>query len=241
MGARTEVILIFIAFILLYHRLVRPLKASTATFVLISFLIVFLLFGLIRGGTGLQSRSDYLRSADVSPLLLANEFEALFAGTYDLYHMKETGIINDVPWQVNLYGFLLLVPQQLLPFEKINPQQWYKDLSPNPSYFIFGPISQAVIGLGWIELFLRGALLGWLFAKIHRWHVLRSHNFWSTLLYVWLMVWSYYTFRSSTFTFVYFIIYRFIPAMLLVYFLHNLLKIKRRALKAPQQLLVRGT
>lgn len=90
---------------------------------------------------------------------------------------------------------------------------------------MFGPIAQSIIGWGWTELIFRGAILGCLFGAIHRWYVKRSYDFWATLIYLWLTVWSYYTIRSSSFGFVYGILQIVIPTILLVFFLRRLLQV----------------
>ena len=81
---------------------------------------------------------------------------------------------------------------------------------------MFGVMAQAAIGWGWIELILRGAVLGLLFALLHRWYVRQAAQFWPTLFYLFLAVWTYYTFRATTFRFVYFVIYQFLPVMVAV-------------------------
>lgn len=117
-------------------------------------------------------------------------------------------------------GFLMPVPQQLLPIEKIEPSQWYLDLRgfDDRTGYMFRVVAQSVIGFGLLELALRGALVGVLFAGMQRWYVRRSSRFLPTLGYVWLCVWSYYTIRASTFYLLSPILYRVLPAIALIYF-----------------------
>lgn len=229
MGARTELALLFLSAALLYHRLVRPLKPAAILTGGALLLVALLGFGLMRGGSTLGENLSNLQtvlSHDSREFVTAaSEYETLFAGTYDLYRMKQAGLIANVPWQVYATEILMLIPQQVLPFEKVDVQEWYRDLSPNPSYFMYGPISQAILGLDWIELVLRGSLLGWLFGRIHRWYACRAGSFWATLFYVWLMVWSYYTIRSSTLYFLAFILYQYIPTIIFVYMIRELLRV----------------
>jgi hypothetical protein len=220
MGSRTELAALLVTAALIYHRLVRPIRLVVAIFASATFLAVFVIvLGMMRGGTDLQTNIEQLRyfaSFDVSPLSIANEFQILFGCTYDLYQMKTNGVIQSVPWQLRAYDLLLLVPQQLLPFEKINPTYWYWSFSETKGFFSFNPIAQSVLGLDWLELVVRGAALGWLFAKIHRWYVYCPATFWRTFIYLFLIVWSFYSIKSSTFLFVYFLLYRFLPVMVLV-------------------------
>jgi hypothetical protein len=231
MGARTELLLTLMSVALIYHRLVKPLKPSVVIPAGIIALAVFNLFGLMRGATTLRENLEALNtlgSMDVSIYSLSNEFQTIFGGTYDLFHLRRSGVIASVPWQVYFNELVVLVPQQLLPFPKLDVQEWYMGLSQFPSYFMYGPVAQSILGLDWIELILRGGFLAGFFAAVHRWYAGRKRDFWATLFYLFLMVWSYYTFRSSTLTIVYMIVYRFLPAFLLTHLVSALVRAFRR-------------
>lgn len=216
LGSRTEVVLLLLGTALLYHRLVKPLKLWVV--VLAGFVLLngVLLWGIVRdvsGGLGKVSEMG------VSLWSVTNEFQALFGTAYDLYERKNMGALDNIPWQVYAGDLLMLVPSQLLPFDKWNPSEWYLWLIGARGTgvgFMFGAISQAIIGLDWAELIIRGTLLGCIFALVHRWYVRRSSEFWATLLYLFLCLFSYYTFRGSTFYIVYFVLYQFVPTMMLV-------------------------
>lgn len=229
MGARTELMLLFLSTALLYHRLVRPLKPAAVLTGGALLFVALLGFGLMRGGSSLGENIGNLQmvlSHDSGELVTASsEFETLFAGTYDLYRMKQAGLIEGVPWQIYTTEILMLIPQQILPFEKVDVQEWYLERSGHPSYFMYGPVAQAILGLDWIELVLRGSLLAWLLARIHRWYARHAGSFWGTLFYVWLMVWSYYTIRSSTLYFLAFILYQYIPTIFFLYMIRELLRV----------------
>jgi len=115
----------------------------------------------------------------------------------------------------------MLIPGQLLPFRKIDPSLWYLEqlgLQDSQVGFMFGVLSQAILGVDWLELMVRGTVLGCVLGLIHRWYVKRSQRFEVTLLYVFLCVWSYYTVRAATFYFVYPVVYRFLPFLFIVWF-----------------------
>jgi hypothetical protein len=103
--------------------------------------------------------------------------------------------------------------------EKLEPSEWYLDVRGlgNRTGYMFGVIAQSVIGFGLWELALRGIVIGLLFAWAQRWYTRRSSRFLPTLIYVWLCVWSFYTFRASTFYLLAPIIYRLLPAVALIY------------------------
>jgi hypothetical protein len=228
-GARTEMILLLLSTALLYHRIVRPLPLLRILLMGGICLGGFLWLGIARNiSTNEQAEiiAEVLSSEDVSLLSINNEFQALFGTAYDLYRRKNEGDLGPVPWQIYFSELYLVIPGQLLPFEKWDPAEWYLELiglrNLNVGY-MFSVVSQAIIGLDWVELAVRGALLGWLFAWTHRWYVRHASAFWAALFYLYLCVWSYYTFRATTFYLIYFIVYHFVPTVFLVRFSHAVL------------------
>jgi hypothetical protein len=215
MGARSDVITLLLAAGLLYHRLVRPLSARAAGMAAAVLLGAALLYGFTRDFQAKRAGSGM----DVSYWSAANEFQILLGTAYDVQMRRNRGDLGPIPWQLHVSDALLLVPSQLLPVSKVDPAQWYIDrLGDQPPWagLMFGVTAQAVLGLGWIELLLRGALLGGLFALLHRWYVRRADTFWASMLYVYICVYAYYTFRASSFYWLYFVLYRFVPTMLFV-------------------------
>lgn len=211
MGGRGEAVRLILTFAVLYDRFARPLRAKWIMVGGALLLTGFLVQGNLRGS--LTPRQ--LTASNV--LTTTNEFEALFTTAYDIYKRKQMGILPHVPWQVYAIDLYLEIPSQILPFEKVDPSVWYLDvigLRDTGVGFMFGVMSQAVLGLDWIELVLRGVLLGALFAAFHRWYVRRARNFWVTLLYLFVSIWSYYTFRATSFWFIHYVVYQFIPVML---------------------------
>ena len=218
MGARTEFTILILVTIMAFHRLVRPLTFRVAASVLMLSVAGLLLYGFVR---------DFGRYADPFDLIgvpvysVANEFQSLFGTSYDLMARKLANGIGHVPWSIYFSDLLLIFPSQMLPFQKLDPAWWYLDLiNARGTGFggMFGVISQSVIGFGLVELVIRGIVLGAIFAGVHRWYVRNHQTFWVTALYLALCIWSYYTYRASTFYIVYFVLYSFVPAMLLVRF-----------------------
>jgi hypothetical protein len=215
MGSRTEFTILILVTILLYHRLVNALTFRKAFTILALSVSGLLFYGFMR---------DFGRYVDDFSLLgvpmqsATNEFQTLWGTSYDLMARKLANGI-EVPWAIYFSDLFLLFPAQMLPFEKLDPSWWYLGLiNASGSGFggMFGVISQSVIGFGFVELVLRGIVLGCGFALIHRWYVKHQESFWVTALYLALCIWSYYTYRASTFYIVYFIVYSFLPAMVLV-------------------------
>jgi hypothetical protein len=210
---RAWFVLLLFCVVLLYHRLVQPFSLKKVAVGSALFLSGFIVLGVLRlHGGSLNPRTAFTTM---------NEFQALFGTAFDLYQRKHLGTLGHVPWQVYAVDLYLEIPRQLLPFEKIDPAIWYLDVLGvrDQGYgFMFGVMAQAMLGLGWIELILRGAVLGILYGLLHRWYVRRAARLWPTMLYVFVSIWSFYTFRATTFWCLHFVVYQFIPFFLMIKF-----------------------
>ena len=215
MGARSIVVLLVLTFILFYHRLVKPLTLKAAVLAAATVLSVFLFLGIVRN---LGAFSGY--SASESSMLTSNnEFQALFATAFDLHMRREMGVLPPVPWQIYVSDLYLEIPSQLLPFYKWDPAEWYLEVIGVRGQgigYMFGVMAQAAVGWDWFELALRGALLGLLFGFLHKWLVQHASSFFATLLYTYISIWSFNTFRATTFWFLYNLVYQFIPIVMIL-------------------------
>ena len=103
---------------------------------------------------------------------------------YDVFQRKKEG--TDLPWYLYLNDFInILPPQQILPFEKVAASEWYLreiGLSGTGLGFMWGVITQSIVGLDWIEIALRGGILGFLLAKIHSWYARNSRASWQIIV-----------------------------------------------------------
>jgi hypothetical protein len=226
LGSRTTLVRLLLVIGMSYHRFVRPLSLKVAVAAGAVVLGGFVLYGAARDVGGFGA----LRTPGVRPLALNNEFEVLFANAFDLHQKKMDGL--QAPWQIYVSDVYMLVPSQLLPFQKIDPADWYVDslgLGGTGVGLMFGAIAQGVVGFDWIELAVRGAILGICFALFHRLYVRRSHSFWLTALYVCVCAWSYYSFRATSFYLLYFVVYYFGAAFVVINVLRLLLlRVHRR-------------
>jgi hypothetical protein len=228
LGSRTDVALLLMAAGILYHRLVKPLKLGLVLVAGFLLLAGFFAYGIARDNS---MRTAPLQAIypDVSILNYSNEFQSLLGTSYDLYQRRQDGSLQ-VPWQLYASDCLMLVPQQICPIEKIDPSQWYLrliGLQNTGAGLMFGVISQAIVGLDWLELALRGVILGFILARIHRWYLRNSYSFFVTLFYVWLCIRIYYSFRASTFYLMALVVYEIIPAFLLIKTMPGLLRFLR--------------
>lgn len=232
MGARTELVLIFLACIIMYNQFVRRLKIWQMLPIGLCLFVGFLVIGFVRGQATLGSNLSNFKSNVDSFQLTAStntEFQALFGGNYDLLRLKENGDLGKVPLQFTLYDVVMVIPQQLLPFPKLDVQNWIAARA-LPGFFMFSPISQAIIGFGWVELVVRGMLLGFVFAKARLWYARRSRRFWPTLAYFYLIIIAYYTIRGTAF---YILIASYLFRFLPLYLVFRILRAKTRQLPVP--------
>jgi hypothetical protein len=238
LGSRGRVVLLLISAGVLYHRLVKPVRFRALIAAGLLLLVGFMVLGAIRV---VDSREAMEESAH-HVLTGSNEFQGLFTTAFDIHKKKEAGEIPSVPWQVYVSDFYFPIPSQILPFEKIDPSAWYIDLIGQTGQgigYMFGVMAQAAVGFDWIELVLRGAVLAAVLAFLQRWYVRRARHFWPTLFSLFVSIWAYYTMRASTFYFIYFLIYHFVPVLLTAKLIELLLA-RVRSRKLEQPVLVRA-
>jgi hypothetical protein len=161
---------------------------------------------------------DYFGVDEGEPIWTAsNEFQALFATGYDVADMMSRGV--SVPWQIHVADVLRVIPQQLLPFQKIDHSDWYLQqigLEQTGMGFMFGAIAENIVSGNWATPIIRGGLLGLLFASAHNWYLRRQDSFYVTLCYLWLCIHAYYCFRASMLYIIVWVIYRLLPALALI-------------------------
>ncbi len=208
-GSRTSAMLLLLSTGLLYHRLVRPMKLVAVTTAGMALLIGGIAYGIVRDLRNYHEPVSYLTAT--------NEFQSIFGTPFDLRDRMRTGELVDIPWQIYWADLLALVPSQLLPFEKIDPSIWYLEVAHiHTTGYVFGLLAQVVVGYDWVELILRAMVLALVLALLQRWYVRRVDRFWPTMVMMFLSTWMYWTIRQSTFSFLYFLVYRFVPTVLVV-------------------------
>ncbi len=175
--------------------------------------LFFIFMGLYRAYIGFDLLQEDLFKTDGNFLSGSNEFQALLGTAYDVLRRKDAGAY--LPWYLYINDFSgILPPQQIMPFEKVAASEWYLreiGLSGTGLGFMWGVISQSIVGFDWIELALRGGILGFILAKIHRWYVKKQSGFLATLFYVYLCLRIYYTFRDTTFSLLAYVVWEVIP------------------------------
>lgn len=217
-GPRTGLILFLLSAGLMYHKLVRPIPGRVLLVSGVGMLLFFNFFGLYRQYSDLVSlRTDFTQLSGTA-FSANNEFQALFGTSYDVLMRKEAGA--PIPWYLYLNDFnTLFPPQHWLPFERVPAAEWYLrelGLSGSGQGFMWGVITQAIVGLDWWELAPRGAALGFILAKIHNWYVRHQDGYLETVIYLVLCLKIYNTFRNTTLSPMAVVIWEILPFILLL-------------------------
>lgn len=212
-GVRSGFMFFLIATALLYHRMIKPLSMKYLITSGLLLLMLFIFLGVYRQYADISSLQMDLLHEDAGIFSGGNEFQALLGTAYDVYQRKEAGA--DLPWYLYINDIItILPPQQLMPFEKVAASEWYLreiGMSGSGVGFMWGVISQSIVGLDWLELVLRGAILGYILAKFHRWYLKHQSGFLETLLYMFFCLKVYYTFRDTTFSLLANLVWEVIP------------------------------
>lgn len=211
LGARTEAVLLVFSATIMYHYLVKPIRWGPALCGALVAMILFLIAGDLRSAVGREQTAKPL-----NVLASNSEFEELFANAHDLDRRKLDGDIEPLPATFHFADFLSIVPQQVLPFQKVQASTWYVEtyypaVREAGGGMAFGVISESIVGLGMPELVLRGALVGWLLALFARRLSLRRPTAWSFLFHIWLITGCYQILRYTTFSMLPMFVWGFVP------------------------------
>lgn len=220
-GARTGMALFLLATAMTYHRIVAPISVRFAIPAGALLLAIFTILGILRSQTNIFEILEITSGVDGGVPPIGGEFTSLFGTTYDVYKRVTTGA-TEIPWYLYLNDIIqILPPQQIMPFEKISASEWYLQeigLSGTGFGYMWGVITQSIIGLGWIEIAFRGGFLGFVLAKIHGWYGRRRKRFLVNIIYIYLCLKMYYTFRDTTGAILSLIIWEIIPFYIFLWF-----------------------
>jgi hypothetical protein len=230
LASRTDLVLLILGSAMMYQLIVRPLSLRFVLAIAFVGLTGFIAFGVLRNATLPVGHSRF------NPFEYASEFEILMGNALDLAQKQSTGSLGVLPDGFHWADLTGLVPQQLAPFQKVDPADWYVNTF-YPAYaaagggLAFGTIAEAVLTGGWVSAAARGAALGFCFAEIHRFYMRHSSHYWVLAFYVWLATLSYQSFRNRTFVLLLLFVYRFLPVMITVKVLVTVLNRAARQFK----------
>ncbi len=215
-GSRTMAMVTLLSLIVSYALIVRPISVGRAA--VLSGLLIFV-FGLG------QFLRDFAANEDVNSFagaLVNGEFASLFINGLDILQQRDWLIAEGMLPNLYTVDIARFAPQQLLPFDKVDPSRWYIETL-YPAYaesgggLAFGAIAEAAAGYGPIEALIRGLLLGSLFALVQSVASrpgLRSLV--ALVAYTWLVVFCYQSLRDTSFSLVARFLYNAVPALVLV-------------------------
>jgi hypothetical protein len=223
-GSRTAFMMLLVGSFILYHRMVQPVRLWVAATVAALGLGAFTALGIWR-----QAKTEeYWGGAPFVTGVSSGEFDAVFANALDLEVRRNGHEFAIRSPTLYLSEIFATVPSQLLPFDKTDLGNWYMSTFYPESYergegFAFGAVAQSLVGLGWIELLLRGALIGAVFGWLTRWYARHRDRAWSMVVYLWFTVLSYQAFRNSTGAIFSMFLQQFVPAAILIWALSGVL------------------
>jgi len=207
-GNRTEMALLVLSAAMLYHLMVRPIPPARIAFGVAIGIVFFIGFGMFRAG---------LAGGSWNPFLQPAEFDVLFGSAVELQRANANGSVGALSPAFYLTDFAALLPQQIAPFQKVDPAVWYvttfyPEYAATGGGLAFGTMAEAVLTGGWLSAAVRGGLLGLCFASVHRFCV-RRRSYWVLAFYVWVTTLCYQSFRATTFYLLMLFVFRFMPVM----------------------------
>ena len=221
-GGRASLGITILSIFFLWH--VTMKKISSKIWIACSTigLSIFLILGVLRG---VQNLSNYDLTGDSIPGV--GEFDAIWGNALHLNEQKQAGNLS-VPFEVRFEEFWDFIPSQLLFFNKRSLSVWYLDTY-YPKYkeqgggWAFGILSQAIIGFGPFEAFIRGGVLALLYGCLMSWYRKSKNNWWALPFYLNIYLYSFMSIRDTTFTQLSTVITSLLPALLLIYTIRYIL------------------
>lgn len=197
-GARTGLFVIALSAVVGFHYLVRRISSPIIAILILIGISTFLGLGAYRDLSGIAAGSDIALQA-----LIRNEFVSVFINGLDVMRLREAGLTSEIASRIYYADLVNVVPQQLLDSQKLDLSVWYVQTF-YPAYaaagggLAFGVVPEALIGNGLPDAAMRGILLGIAFAVAHAALAGRRNTLWATATYVWILVFAYKVYRTST-------------------------------------------
>ena len=197
-GARTGLFVIALSSLVGFHYLVRRISSPLIAALIVMGILTFLGLGAYRDLGLVAEGSDIALQA-----LIRNEFVSVFINGLDVVRLREAGLTSEVSSRIYYADLVNVVPQQLLDSQKLDLSVWYVQ-SFYPAYaaagggLAFGIVPESLVGNGLPDAAVRGIFLGIAFAVAHAALAGRRNSLWATATYVWILVFAYKVYRTST-------------------------------------------
>lgn len=219
--ARTDLMIAVGSSVFLYHLFVRRVSVARLAAIGLVAVLSFQALGVLRALGG------YVDDLGTRELVSSgSEFESVFGNAIHILSVLDSG--QSLPPRITWYlsEISILIPQQLLPFDKVDPSIWYVRTF-FPRYealgggYAWGAIAQSVVGFGLFEAALRGCLLAIVLAAVNRFLRRRWDRFEYVVVYAWLMGTVYLSMRNVTFFFVHGAVYFVAPWLIACYMIQR--------------------
>lgn len=212
-GSRTFGFLLAFSYMVCFSIYVQKFKIRHLFLLAAVGLLLFIFAGILRADDGFDA------------LMLApfqgGEFFSVFTNSVDLSRRIAEGGSPDIPWQIYWVDLLRFIPQQFLGFEKLDSAVWYaKTYYPEfhdaGGGLAFGAIAESVTGFGFVEAFVRGGLLGVVYAFVANRCTSGQMTPMRVFVYVWFVVMSYQAIRDTTFSVFPRFVFQVLPVIVLL-------------------------
>lgn len=214
--ARTPLMLVVIAVVVCWDHLYSRLSPVHIALALLLVVVGFLARGASRAG-----------DSTIAAAFAQSEFMAVFVTSLDVRQIYLTGSSADTGLTLLLADLARLIPQQIAPFQKIDPASWYLTTY-YPQYaasgggFAFGMLAEAALSGGFWMAILRGFTLASVICLALS-TIIRRQSFFAYITYIWLLACIYQSFRDTTFTLFGRFTFQLLPAILLCVLLSRFL------------------
>lgn len=231
-GSRGEMFTGVFTIFVLWHILRRPMSTKFWVTGGVVGLLLFILFGLIRGLVGQDFGALSILGGGLG------EFDHIWANAVEVYQSKEQGQL-ELPLTIRFGEIWAFIPSQLIPIEKQALADWFLDVF-YPEYkalgggWVFGAIAQAAAGGGAFEAAIRGGLLGIVFGYAFSMYRKGTSKWWVFPAYIYLLTISFNTVRNTSFWFLTGFAQFLVPALIILSIGGALMKVNRTHLRRTQ-------
>lgn len=219
-----------LAVFLLYSLLINQLKISYIFYIGITFVLLAIFIGA--NNTNMGNLFFSLNKIGVA----SSEWWSVFGTAFDIYNFNLKGffnytknmLTNDIPNYILFNDFYYLIPQQFV--TKVDPSLWYLDyieaLDGKSKFgigFTWGSIANLAI---WNNLFYTifyGLSSGYIIRIFHNWYIKRNKSIYAIVVYLCMCIYCYGIMRVSMGYFIYEILYRVLPFIIIVFIATNIL------------------
>ncbi|MDP1537829.1 MAG: hypothetical protein Q8L95_11660 [Burkholderiales bacterium] len=196
-GSRSQAFACALAYVVARSMYDRRLRFSSIVAAGVAGLVLFLIAGALR-----QAESDEFSGLY---LLQGGEFLSVFYNSLDLAERLQDLDTTALRAGMYLVDLLRLVPRQIVGDLKLDPASFYvstfyPDFSEAGGGLAFGAIAESTVGFGPAEALIRGALIGYLYARVRNYCLQQQLSVLRGFVYTWFVVLSYQAIRDTTFS-----------------------------------------